>query len=158
MHELQMLQKVVGNEMCEVTVRVAKETLSPRDAALNAKCMHGGGGGGCTHDINNQRSLQVTNPIGCSNLDYQMNGILHEKSPVSSHHQSAPLSLRGLDGRNNALDEILGIMRVLLEHSHPLPQAAGSWLLVAVRVGLDNTDLHHFAPQVCCVIRVPIGM
>lgn len=91
----------------------------------------------------------ATNPIGRSNLDDQLNGIFHEKSTVSSHHQSALLSLRGLDGRNNALDEILGIMRVFLEHSHPLPQAAGSRLLVAVRVGLDNTDLHHFAPQVC---------
>lgn len=96
-----------------------------------------------------QCSFVVTNPIGRSNLDNQLNGIFHEKSTVSSHHQSALLSLRGLDGRNNALDEILGIMRVLLEHSHSLPQAASSWLLVAVRVGLDNTDFYHFAPQVC---------
>lgn len=96
-----------------------------------------------------QRSPKGTNPIGRSNLDDQVNGIFHKKSTVSSHHQSAPLSLRGLNGRNNALDEILGVMRALLEHSHSLPQAAGSWLLVAVRVGLDNTYFHHFASQVC---------
>lgn len=96
-----------------------------------------------------QRSPRATYPIGRSNLDDELNGIFHKKSTVSPHHQSAPLSLRGLDGRNSALDEILSIMRVLLEHRHPLPQTAGSGLLVAVRVGLDNTDFHHFAPQVC---------
>lgn len=96
-----------------------------------------------------QRSPRATNPIGRSNLDDQLNGIFHEISTVPSHHQSALQSLRGLDGRNNALDEVLGIMRVLLEHSHPLSQAACSWLLVAVRIGLDNTDFHHFAQEVC---------
>lgn len=118
-----------------------RHSSAQMELALTAKCMHA-----CTKS---QGSLDTTNPTGSSNLGDQLNGIFHEKSSVSSHHQSAPLSLRGLDGRNNALDEILGIMRVLLEHSHPLPQAAGAWLLVAVRVGLDNTDFHHFAPLAC---------
>ncbi|KAG7242344.1 hypothetical protein INR49_024020 [Caranx melampygus] len=80
----------------------------------------------------------------CGNLNDQLNRVFHEKPAISSHHQSGCLALGRLDDRDNALDEVFRIVLVLLEHRHPLPQTAGTGLLVRVRLGLHCGYFHHF--------------
>lgn len=87
--------------------------------------------------------LLHTDPIGSSNLNDQLNGVFHEKPSISSHHQRGSLALGRLDDGDNALNEVLGIVLVLLEHRHPLPQPARPGLLVRVRLCLDLRYFHH---------------
>lgn len=87
--------------------------------------------------------LLHTDPIGCSNLHDQLNGVFHKKPSISSHHQRGSLTLGRLDDGNNALNEVLGVVLVLLEHRHPLPQPACPGLLVRVRICLDRRYFHH---------------
>lgn len=85
----------------------------------------------------------LTDPIGSSNLDNQLNGVFHEKPPITSHHQRGSLALGRLDDRDNALNEVFGIVLVLLKHRHSLPQSARPRLLVRVRLGLYCCHFHH---------------
>lgn len=89
-----------------------------------------------------------TDPISCSNLDDQLNSVFHEEPSISSHYQGALLPLSRVNGGNDTLDEILRIMLVLLEYSHPLSQTAGSGFLVGERFGLNNRNFHHVAAAV----------
>lgn len=93
----------------------------------------GGGSTCCSH----------TDPVGSSDLDDQLNGVLHEKPAISPHHQRGRLALGRLHHGDDALDEVLGVVLVLLEHRHPLPQPARPGLLVRVRLRLDRRYLHH---------------
>lgn len=84
-----------------------------------------------------------TDPVGSGDLDDELNGVLHEKPAISPHHQGGSLALGRLHHGDNALNEVLRIVLVLLEHRHPLPQAARPGLLVRVRLGLHRRYLHH---------------
>lgn len=84
-----------------------------------------------------------TDPVGCSDLNDQLNGVFHEKPPVSSHHQGGSLALGRLDDGDSALNEVFRIVLVLLEHRHPFPQTARPGLLVGVRFGLYGCYFHH---------------
>lgn len=84
-----------------------------------------------------------TDPVGCSNLGDQLNGVFHEEPSISPHHQRGRLALGRLDDGDNALNEVLGVVLVLLEHRHPLPQPARPGLLVRVRLRLHRRDRHH---------------
>lgn len=84
-----------------------------------------------------------TDPVGRSDLNDQLDGVRHEKPPVPSHHQGGSLALGGLHDGQDALNEVLGIVLVLLEHRHPLPQPARPGLLVRVRLRLDRRYFHH---------------
>lgn len=85
----------------------------------------------------------VPYPVGGGDADDKLDGLGHVEAAVPAHHQRGLLPQRRLHGGDDALDEILRVVGVALEHFHPLPQPARTRLLVRVRLRLHRRDLHH---------------
>lgn len=95
------------------------------------------------HVAHARPGLFVPYPVGGGDADDQLDGLGHVEAAVPAHHQCGLLPQPRLHGGDDALDEILGVVGVALEHFHPLPQPARTGLLVRVRLRLHRHDLHH---------------
>lgn len=79
-------------------------------------------------------------PVGSCHLHYHLGGSSAEVAAVAAHHHGAALSVPQVDGGQHALDVVLQIVLLPLEHRRLPPQPAGTGPLVVEGGGLDR---HH---------------
>ena len=79
-------------------------------------------------------------PVGSCHLHYQLGGGPAEVAAVAAHHHGAALPVPQVDGGQQALDVVLQVVLLPLEHRRLPPQPAGAGPLVVEGGGLDR---HH---------------
>lgn len=79
-------------------------------------------------------------PIGSCHLHYHLGGSSAEVAAVAAHHHGAALSVPQVDGGQHALDVVLQVVLLGLEHRCLPPQPAGTGPLVVEGGGLNR---HH---------------
>lgn len=84
--------------------------------------------------------MAKTYPVGCSDSDYGVQDFVDEIPAITADHErSAPCGR--LDGAQNGLDEVLGVVRHL-KRPNRLAQTTGSGFLVWVRHRRDKDRVH----------------
>lgn len=79
-------------------------------------------------------------PVGSCHLHDHLGGSPAEVAAVAAHHHGAALPVPQVDGRQQALDVVLQVILLPLEHRCLPPQPVGTGPLVLEGGGLDR---HH---------------
>lgn len=79
-------------------------------------------------------------PVGSCHLHDHFGGSSAEVAAVAAHHHGAALSVPQVDGGQQALDVVLQVVLLALEHGRLPPQPVGPGPLVLEGGGLDR---HH---------------
>lgn len=79
-------------------------------------------------------------PVCSCHLHYHLDGSSAEVAAVAAHHHGATLSVPQVDGGQHALDVVLQVVFLPLEHRSLPPQSIGTGPLVLEGGGLDR---HH---------------
>ena len=79
-------------------------------------------------------------PVSSCHLHDHLDGSSAEVAAVAAHHHGAALSVPQVDGGQQALDVVLQVVLLALEHRRLPPQPAGAGPLVVEGGGLDR---HH---------------